>query len=78
MDLRVHLSEGTPASRGAHALLAGMPAERRDGFARLAQERANELGLLRGAQPIPLVLSPVTLPREELTGLARAARLVVG
>src|SRR2546421_3541319 len=77
MDLRVHLPEATPATRRAHALLAEMPADRRDEFARLAQERASELGLERGAGPIPLVLSPVGLPREELTALGRAARLVV-
>jgi hypothetical protein len=77
MDLRVHLSEPTPATRRAHALLSGMPAERRDELARVGQERASELGLMRGAAPIPLVLSPVGLPREELTALGRAARLVV-
>jgi hypothetical protein len=77
MDLRVHLPEATPATRRAHALLAGMPADRRDEFARLAQERASELGLKRGAAPIPLVLSPVGLPREELAALGRAAHLVV-
>jgi hypothetical protein len=77
MDLRVHHSEGTPATARAYALLADMPAERRDDLARLAQERASELGLMRGAQLIPLVLSPVALPREELAALARAARLVV-
>jgi hypothetical protein len=77
MDLRVHLSEGTPATRRAHALLAEMPAERREELATVAQARASELGLMRGAQAIPLVLSPVALPREELASLGRAARLVV-
>jgi hypothetical protein len=77
MDLRVHLPELAPAAAAAHERLAAMPAVKRDELARLAQERASELGLLRGAQPIPLVLSPVALPREELSALGRAARLVV-
>ena len=77
MDLRVHLSQGTAATARAHALLAEMPAERRDDLARLAQERASELGLMRGERAIPLVLSPVALPREELATLGRAAHLVV-
>jgi hypothetical protein len=77
MDLRVHLCEGTAASREAHARLVEMPAQRRDELARIAQARTSELGLMRGAQAIPLVLSPVALPREELTALGRAARLIV-
>src|SRR5712692_2519421 len=66
MDLRVHLPELAPAAAAAHARLAAMSASRRDELAHLAQERASGLGLLRGPQPIPLVLSPVALPREEL------------
>lgn len=77
MDLRVHLPELTPAAAAAHERLAALPPERLDELARLAQERACELGLLRGAQAIPLVLSPVALPREELSALGRAAKLVV-
>ena len=77
MDLRVHLAELTPAAAAAHERLAAMPEERRDELARLAQERACELGLMRGGQAIPLVLSPVALPREELFALGRAAKLVV-
>jgi len=77
MDLRVHLPELAPAAAAAHERLAAMPAPRRDELARVAQERASELGLMRGLQPIPLVLSPVALPREELSALGRAARLVV-
>jgi hypothetical protein len=77
MDLRVHLPELAPAAAAAHARLAAMPAARRDALAHLAQERASELGLMRGSQPIPLVLSPVALPREELSALGRAAHLVV-
>jgi len=77
MDLRVHLPELAPAAAAAHARLAAMSDSRRDELAHLAQERASELGLMRGSQPIPLVLSPVALPREELSALGRAARLVV-
>src|SRR5216683_1844895 len=69
--------EPAPAAAAAHARLAAMSASRRDELAHLAQERASGLGLLRGPQPIPLVLSPVALPREELSALGRAARLVV-
>jgi hypothetical protein len=77
MDLRVHLLDLTPAAAAAHQRLAAMPAERLHDLARLAQERACELGLLRGPQAIPLILSPVALPREELSALGRAAKLVV-
>ena len=31
---------------------------------------------MRGSTPIPLVLSPSSLPREELSGLGRGARLI--
>src|SRR5438105_990881 len=77
MDLRVHLAEPTPPAAAAHERLAALPSPRRDDLARAAQERASALGLLRGADPIPLVLSPVALPREELRALGRAAHLVV-
>ena len=77
MDLRVHLPELTPAAADAHERIAALPAARRDEFARVAQERASELGLMRGPQAISLVLSPIALPREELSALGRAAHLVV-
>jgi hypothetical protein len=77
MDLRVHLPELAPAAAEAHERLAAMPAAKRDELARLAQERATALGLMRGPKQIPLVLSPVALPREELSALGRAARLIV-
>ena len=48
----------------------------RDELAREAQRRASALGLMRGPTPIPLVLSPSSLPRDELAGLGRAARLI--
>lgn len=77
MELRVHLPELPPAAEAAHARIAALPDARRDELARRAQERASELGLMRGDQPIPLVLSPVALPRADLGALGRAARLVV-
>jgi hypothetical protein len=77
MDLRVHLAEPTPAAAAAHERLAATEAARRDELARIAQDRACALGLMRGSQAIPLVLSPVALPREELVALGRAAHLLV-
>src|SRR6185369_9076199 len=53
-----------------------MDASARDALARKAQQRASELGLMRGPTPIPLVLSPSALPREELAALGRGARLI--
>src|SRR5207253_5605817 len=58
--------------------LARMPAAARDQLAREAQRRASALGLMRGVTPIPLVLSPSSLPREELLALGRGARLITG
>jgi hypothetical protein len=77
MDLRVHLFELTEASAAAHERIAAMSASRRDAFAKEAQREAGRAGLLRGTEPIPLVLSPVALPREEFAALGRASRLVV-
>src|SRR5438552_1168686 len=48
----------------------------RDELAREAQRRASALGLMRGPTPIPLVLSPSSLPRDELDKLGRGAKLV--
>src|SRR4051812_6608627 len=48
----------------------------RDELARDAQQKASALGLMRGPTPIPLVLSPTALPREELAALGRGARLI--
>src|SRR5437016_3538775 len=70
--MRIRLYEPSKAD----ALLLAMPAAQRDELAREAQRRAAALGLMRGMQPIPLVLSPSSLPREELAALGRAARLV--
>ncbi|TMB29002.1 MAG: hypothetical protein E6J61_16475 [Deltaproteobacteria bacterium] len=77
MDLRVHLFELTSANAAAHERIAAMSASRRDAFAKEAQREAGNAGLLRGTDPIPLVLSPVALPREEFAALGRASQLVV-
>jgi hypothetical protein len=77
MNLRVHLFELTDANAAAHERLAAMAAARRDELAKAAQLEAGKAGLLRGTEPIPLVLSPVALPREELSALGKASRLVV-
>jgi hypothetical protein len=70
--VRIRLYEPTKAEE----LLLKMEPSARDELAREAQRRASALGLMRGTQPIPLVLSPSALPREELAALGRAARLV--
>src|SRR5229473_2400234 len=74
--MRIHLFELTDAARRADELLLRMEQPARDELAREAQRRASALGLMRGAQPIPLVLSPSSLPRDELAALGRNARLV--
>jgi hypothetical protein len=77
MDLRVHLFELTRANAAAHDRIAAMAGPRREAFAKEALREAGKAGLLRGSDPIPLILSPVALPRDELSSLGRAARLVV-
>ncbi|HTO99027.1 MAG TPA: hypothetical protein VMK66_18380 [Myxococcales bacterium] len=74
--MRIHLFELTAAARAAHERLLAMPGPARDELAARAQGRASALGLMRGPAPIPLVLSPCALPREELGALGRGARLV--
>jgi len=74
--MRVRLFDLTEPARRADEALARMPAAARDELAREAQRRASALGLMRGPTPIPLVLSPCSLPREELTALGRGARLI--
>src|SRR5437763_10251697 len=74
--MRIRLFDLTDAARAADERLVRMDAPARDELAREAQRRASALGLMRGPQPIPLVLSPVSLPREELAALGRAAQLV--
>ena len=74
--MRVHLFDLTGPARAADERLAAMAAPARDELAKLAQRRASALGLMRGQTPIPLVLSPCALPREELRELGRGARLL--
>ena len=66
MDLRVHLFELTYANAAAHERIGAMPGARRNAFAQRAQREACKAGLWRGADAIPLVLSPVALPRALL------------
>src|SRR2546425_13151642 len=74
--MRVHLIELTDAARRADEALVRMEPRARDELAKEAQRRASELGLMRGPTPIPLVLSPCALPREELAALGRGAHLI--
>ena len=74
--MRVHLIELTDAARRADEALVRMEPRARDELAKEAQRRASALGLMRGPSPIPLVLSPCALPREELAALGRGARLI--
>src|SRR5437899_5183438 len=74
--MRIHLFELTAAARSAEDRLVCMDPRARDELAMQAQRRASELGLMRGPAPIPLVLSPCALPREELAALGRGARLI--
>ena len=74
--MQIHLFRLTDAAQRADQLLVEMAAPARDELAREAQKCASALGLMRGPTPIPLVLSPCALPREELTALGRSARLV--
>ena len=74
--MRVQLFDLTDAARRADDRLAAMDSTARDELAREVQRRASALGLMRGATPIPLVLSPCSLPREELAALGRGARSI--
>src|SRR2546429_7868194 len=74
--MRIHLFELTAAARSAEDRLVCMDPRARDELAMQAQRRASELGLMRGPDPIPLVLSPCALPRQELAALGRGARLI--
>ena len=77
MALTLHLLESTPAAARADALLTRLGPTERDALAAQAQRAASGRGLMRGGTDIPLVLSPVALPRGELEALGRAARLLV-
>ena len=74
--MRIHLFNLTAAAQQADATLLALAPSARDALAREAQRRASALGLMRGPTPIPLVLSPSALPRGELQGLGRGARLI--
>jgi hypothetical protein len=74
--MRIHLFELTAAARAADERLLAMPGAARDEVATTAQRRASALGLMRGPAPIPLLLSPCALPRDELAALGRGARLI--
>src|SRR2546422_9150079 len=74
--MRIPLFELTGAAAAAEERLVRMEPRARDELARQAQRRASELGLMRGPTPIPLVLSPCALPREELAALGRGAHLI--
>jgi hypothetical protein len=73
----LHLFSLTEAAARADALLSRLAPAARDALAAEAQRKAAGFGLRRGEAPIPLVLSPVSLPRAELAQLGRAARLIV-
>ena len=74
--MRIHLFDLTESARKADDDLLSMPQHARDALAREAQRRASALGLMRGPTPIPLLLSPCALPRQELQDLGRGARLI--
>src|SRR5438132_11920204 len=70
--MRIRLYEPNAADEK----LLGLSSLARNELAREAQRRASALGLMRGSDPIPLVLSPCALPRQELAALGRGARLI--
>src|SRR3954471_20820962 len=74
--MRIHLFDLTDPARQADEKLVAMEPRARDELAREAQRKASALGLMRGPTPIPLVLSPCSLPGEELSALRRGARLI--
>ncbi len=75
--MELHFYSLTKAAARADDALGRLSPAARDAFAGAAQRQASRHGLRRGPQDIPLVLSPVSLPREELSQLGRAARHVV-
>src|SRR4051812_6654151 len=74
--MRIHLFDLTDPARQADEKLVAMEPRARDELAREAQRKASALGLMRGPTPIPLVLSPSSLPGEELSALGRGAHLI--
>ncbi len=75
--MNVNLLDVNHAAARTHALLTALDKAARDRFAGEAQQEASRRGLMRGPDEIPLVLSPVALPREDLRLLGHAARLLV-
>ena len=73
----MHLFDLTDAAKRADEEITAMPEGARDALAAKAQRCASLRGLMRGATPIPLVLSPCSLPRQELRQLGSQARLLV-
>ncbi len=73
----MHLFDLTDAAKRADEEISALPEAARDALAAEAQRCASARGLMRGATPIPLVLSPSALLREELQQLGRDARLLV-
>ena len=73
----MHLFDLTDAARRADEEISRLAPAARDALAKSAQRSACADGLMRGTTPIPLVLSPCSLPREELGALGRDARLIV-
>ncbi len=76
-DLRLQLFSLTKAAQRADERLSALGSAALNAVSRKAQQRSSALGLRRGADDIPLVISPCSLPREELEALGRAARLIV-
>src|SRR4051812_41658545 len=74
--MKISLFDLTPGARAFDERLVAMSEPDRDELAREAQRCASALGLMRGPTPIPLVLSPSSLPREELAALGRGAKLI--
>jgi hypothetical protein len=74
--MKISLFDLTAAARSFDDRLLAMSEPERDELAREAQRCASALGLMRGPTPIPLVLSPCALPREQLLGLGRGAKLI--
>jgi hypothetical protein len=70
----LHFYALTEAGARADGALGRLSPAARDAFAGAAQRQVSLRGLRRGPQDIPLVLSPMSLPREELSRLGRAAR----
>jgi hypothetical protein len=74
--MKISLFDLTPSARSFDERLLAMSELGRDELAREAQRCASALGLMRGPTPIPLVLSPSSLPRKELLALGGGAKVI--